>query len=50
MESLGAGKDVYLEKPMFQSIEEGARMVKVVRATDGIMHNRMQRRPTSLVR
>jgi predicted dehydrogenase len=44
VECLKAGKDVYLEKPMSLSIEEGARMVKAVRATDRIVQIGMQRR------
>ena len=44
VESLKAGKDVYLEKPMSLSVEEGARMVKEVRAADRIVQIGMQRR------
>jgi predicted dehydrogenase len=44
VESLKAGKDVYLEKPMSLSVEEGARMVKAARAADRIVQVGMQRR------
>jgi predicted dehydrogenase len=44
LESLKAGKDVYLEKPMSLSVEEGARMVKAARAADRIVQVGMQRR------
>jgi len=42
--ALGARKDVYLEKPMSHSLEESARMIKAVRATDRIVQIGMQRR------
>lgn len=44
LDSLAAGKDVYLEKPMSLSIAESARMVKAVRATKHIVQIGMQRR------
>jgi predicted dehydrogenase len=47
--SLQAGKDVYLEKPMSLSIEQGARMVQAVRATDRIVQIGMQRRSAPAV-
>jgi len=47
--SLSAGKDVYLEKPMSYSIEEGARMVKAVRASRQIVQIGMQRRSSPSV-
>jgi predicted dehydrogenase len=42
--SLKAGKDVYLEKPMSLSIDQGARMVQAVRSTNRIVQIGMQRR------
>ena len=42
--AIDAGKDVYLEKPMSHSIEQGAEMVKRVRATNRIVQIGMQRR------
>jgi predicted dehydrogenase len=42
--ALGAGKDVYLEKPMSHSIEESAKMVEAVRRTKQIVQVGMQRR------
>jgi predicted dehydrogenase len=44
VDSLKAGKDVYLEKPMSKTIEQGARMVKEVRQTDRVVQIGMQRR------
>ena len=37
LDTLAAGKDVYCEKPLSKSIEEGKSMVKAVRATDRIV-------------
>jgi predicted dehydrogenase len=48
-DALGAGKDVYLEKPMSYSIEQGAEMVKAVRKTDRIVQIGMQRRSSPMV-
>jgi predicted dehydrogenase len=42
--SLNAGKDVYLEKPMSLSIEQGAKMVGAVANTSRIVQIGMQRR------
>ena len=42
--ALKAEKDVYLEKPMSHSLDQGARMVKAVRETDRIVQIGMQRR------
>ena len=47
--SVKAGKDVYTEKPFSLSIEEGARMVKAVRATKQIVQVEMQRRSSEAV-
>ncbi|MCI0455762.1 MAG: Gfo/Idh/MocA family oxidoreductase [Gemmataceae bacterium] len=47
--SLQAGKDVYLEKPMSLTIEQGAAMVRAVRATDRIVQIGMQRRSAPAV-
>lgn len=44
-----AGKDVYCEKPMSHSIEEGAWAVKEVRKTDRIVQIGMQRRSAPLI-
>ncbi len=44
-----AGKDVYCEKPMSHSIEEGAWTVKEVRKTDRIVQIGMQRRSAPLI-
>jgi hypothetical protein len=47
VKSLKAGKDARLEKPMYLSVEEGARMVKAARATDRMVHagHAMPQRP-----
>lgn len=50
LDSVNAGKDVYTEKPFSLSIEEGARMVKAVRATRQIVQVGMQRRSSEAVR
>ncbi|MBO0857800.1 MAG: Gfo/Idh/MocA family oxidoreductase [Chloracidobacterium sp.] len=50
IDSVKAGKDVYTEKPFSLSIEEGARMVKAVRATKQIVQVGMQRRSSETVR
>jgi predicted dehydrogenase len=49
IDSVNAGKDVYCEKPMSHSIEEGNRMIKAVRQTDRIVQIGMQRRSTPSV-
>jgi predicted dehydrogenase len=49
LDSVGAGKDAYCEKPMSHSIEEGVQMVKAVRLTDRIVQIGMQRRSTPSV-
>jgi predicted dehydrogenase len=50
MDAVKAGKDVYTEKPFSLSIEEGARMVKAVRATRQIVQVGMQRRSSEVIR
>ncbi|MBM3334433.1 Gfo/Idh/MocA family oxidoreductase [Candidatus Sumerlaeota bacterium] len=49
MDAIAAGKDVYLEKPMSYSIEQGVEMVKAVRKTDRIVQIGMQRRSSPMV-
>jgi predicted dehydrogenase len=44
IDAVGAGKDVYVEKPMTYSIEEGVRIIEAVRKTDRIVQVGMQRR------
>lgn len=48
--ALAAGKDVYCEKPMCWSIEQGADMIKAVRKTDRIVQIGMQRRSAPAIR
>ncbi len=50
LDSLGAGKDVYLEKPMSHSITESRKMVAAVRNTHQIVQVGMQRRSSPMVR
>lgn len=49
LEALKAGKDVYLEKPMSHSIEQGMQMIKAVRAAKQIVQIGMQRRSSPSV-
>ncbi|MBZ0257306.1 Gfo/Idh/MocA family oxidoreductase [bacterium] len=49
IDAVQAGKDVYCEKPMSHSIEEGARTVKEVNKTDRIVQIGMQRRSAPLI-
>jgi predicted dehydrogenase len=44
LDAVAAGKDVYVEKPMTYSIDEGVRIIKAVRASDRIVQAGMQRR------
>jgi predicted dehydrogenase len=44
MDSLAAGKDVYLEKPLSKSLEESAKMIQAVRKSKQIVQIGMQRR------
>lgn len=48
-EALQAGKDVYLEKPMSHSIEQGVQMIRAVRAARQIVQIGMQRRSSPSV-
>ncbi|NOT63696.1 MAG: Gfo/Idh/MocA family oxidoreductase [Acidobacteria bacterium] len=50
MDAVKAGKDVYTEKPFSLTIEQGAQMVKAVRATKQIVQVGMQRRSSDAVR
>jgi predicted dehydrogenase len=50
IDALHAGKDVYCEKPLSWSIEQGANMVKEVRKTDRIVQVGMQRRSSPIAR
>ncbi len=49
LDCVGAGKDVYTEKPFSYSIEQGVKMVKGVRATKQIVQVGMQRRSSEAV-
>jgi len=44
IDAVEAGKDVYVEKPMTYSIEEGVRIIKTVLSSDRIVQAGMQRR------
>ncbi len=44
LDAVAAGKDVYVEKPMTYSVEEGVRIIKAVRKSDRIVQAGMQRR------
>lgn len=50
LDAVAAGKDVYTEKPFSYSIEQGAKMVKAVRAAKQIVQVGMQRRSSEAVR
>lgn len=50
IDAVQAGKDVYTEKPFSLSIEQGAKMVRAVRATKQIVQVGMQRRSSEAVR
>jgi predicted dehydrogenase len=50
LDAVAAGKDVYTEKPFSYSIEQGAKMVKAVRATKQVVQVGMQRRSSEAVR
>ncbi len=49
IDAVQAGLDVYCEKPMSHTIEEGAKTVKEVRKTDRIVQIGMQRRSAPMV-
>ena len=49
LDALRAGKDVYCEKPLSWSIEQGADMVREVRKTDRVVQVGMQRRSSAMV-
>ena len=44
VDALAAGKDVYLEKPVTHTIEEGATLIRAVRASKQILQCGMQQR------
>ncbi|MFH1740486.1 MAG: Gfo/Idh/MocA family oxidoreductase [bacterium] len=44
LDAVAAGKDVYVEKPMTYSVEEGVRIIQAVRKSDRIVQVGMQRR------
>ena len=48
IDAVRAGKDVYVEKPLCHTIEEGYRIVDAVRATDRIVQVGTQRRSSPL--
>jgi predicted dehydrogenase len=50
IDAVQAGKDVYTEKPFSLYIEQGAKMVKAVRATKQVVQVGMQRRSSEMVR
>jgi predicted dehydrogenase len=44
VDALQAGKDVYLEKPVTHSVEEGAALIRAVRSSKRILQSGMQQR------
>ncbi len=48
LDALAAGKDVYIEKPLCQTPEQGAEMVRATRASDRVVQVGMQRRSYDL--
>jgi predicted dehydrogenase len=48
LDAIAAGKDVYIEKPLCHTPQEGAEMVRAVQASDRIVQVGMQRRSYSL--
>jgi len=44
LDAVAAGKDVYVEKPVSHSIEEGAEMMRVIEASDRIVQTGTQQR------
>ncbi len=49
LDSLAAGKDVYLEKPMSHSLEESKKMIEATRKTKRIVQVGMQRRSAPVI-
>jgi len=47
VDALAAGKDVYLEKPVTHTLEEGAKLTRAVRASNRILQCGMQQRSWS---
>jgi predicted dehydrogenase len=47
VDAIAAGKDVYLEKPVTHTIEEGATLTRAVRASKQILQSGMQQRSWS---
>jgi predicted dehydrogenase len=47
IDALHAGKDIYIEKPLTFSIEEGHKIIKAVRATDRVFQVGLQQRSGS---
>ncbi len=50
IDTVQSGKDAYTEKPFSHSIEQGAKMVRAVRATKQVVQVGMQRRSSPVVR
>ena len=50
LDSLAAGKDVYIEKPLSLNLEQSAKMVAAVRKSDRIVQVGMQRRSMEFIR
>ena len=48
LDAIAAGKDVYIEKPLCRTPEEGVEMVRVVQASDRVVQVGMQRRSYAL--
>jgi predicted dehydrogenase len=49
LDSVAAGKDVYLEKPMSHSLEESKRMIEATRRAKRVVQIGMQRRSASVI-
>ena len=48
IDSVGAGKDIYCEKPMTHKLDEGPKIIEAVRASDRIVQIGMQQRSWDL--
>jgi predicted dehydrogenase len=48
LDALAAGKDVYIEKPLCHTLDEGVEMVRAAKASRSIVQVGMQRRSSSL--